>query len=97
MIRLPKWSGYMRALSMHIGTNPAPVAHVVPDDKWPNMWRVLWPDGKTSDMVNLTRAKDAATLIAAQTLSTPTKAFSRDRFRWEQTDHPRQKVQGAPR
>ena len=29
-----------------------------PDAKWPGMWRVRWPDG-LSDMVNLTRAKDA--------------------------------------
>ena len=37
-----------------------PTAHVVPDDKWPGMWRIVWPDGKISDMVNLDRAKDAA-------------------------------------
>jgi hypothetical protein len=30
------------------------------DDKWPNMWRVHWPDRPPSDMVNLTRAMDAA-------------------------------------
>jgi hypothetical protein len=37
-----------------------PVAEVVPDAKWPRMWRVRWPDGSLSDMVNLSRAKDAA-------------------------------------
>jgi hypothetical protein len=31
----------------------------IPDDKWQGMWRVRWPDGRLSDMVNLTRAKDA--------------------------------------
>jgi hypothetical protein len=30
-----------------------------PDSKWPKMWRVHHGD-KVSDMVNLTRAKDAA-------------------------------------
>jgi hypothetical protein len=25
------------------------------------MWRVRWPDGRLSDMTNLTRAKDAIT------------------------------------
>lgn len=29
------------------------------DATYPNMWRVRWPDGRLSDMVNLTRAKDA--------------------------------------
>lgn len=33
---------------------------VVPDERYPNMWRVRRPDGSLSDMVNLTRAKDAA-------------------------------------
>jgi hypothetical protein len=33
---------------------------VVPDGKYPNMWRLQFEDGQLSDMVNLTRAKDAA-------------------------------------
>ena len=34
---------------------------VVPDDKYPNvMWRVKSSDGSLSEMVNRTRAKDAA-------------------------------------
>jgi len=32
---------------------------IVPDSKWPGMYRVRRPDGSLSDMVNLTRAKDA--------------------------------------
>ena len=32
---------------------------VVPDANWRGMWRVRWPDGSLSDMVNLTRARDA--------------------------------------
>jgi hypothetical protein len=32
---------------------------VVPDAAYPSMWQVRWPDGSLSDMVNLTRAKDA--------------------------------------
>jgi hypothetical protein len=34
---------------------------VVPDPARPGMWRVRWPDGRLSDMTNLTRAKDAIT------------------------------------
>ena len=35
------------------------VARLVPDETYPGMWRVRWPDGRVSDMANLTRAKDA--------------------------------------
>ena len=30
---------------------------VEPDGKWSGMWRVKYPDGSLSDMVNLSRAK----------------------------------------
>ncbi len=33
---------------------------VVPDAEWPDMWRIRHDDGRLSDMVNLSRAKDAA-------------------------------------
>ena len=36
---------------------------VVPDAAHPGMWRVRWPDGRLSDMTNLTRAKDAVTFF----------------------------------
>jgi hypothetical protein len=32
---------------------------IVPDLKWPGMYRIKRPDGSLSDMVNLTRARDA--------------------------------------
>jgi hypothetical protein len=32
---------------------------IVPDSTYPGMYRVRWPDGTLSDMVNLTRANDA--------------------------------------
>ena len=35
----------------------------VPDAARPGMWRVQWPDGRLSDMTNLTRAKDAVTFF----------------------------------
>jgi hypothetical protein len=34
---------------------------VVPEAAHRGMWRVRWPDGRLSDMTNLTRAKDALT------------------------------------
>jgi hypothetical protein len=33
------------------------------------MWRVRYPDGRLADMVNLTRAKDAAVSIALSLLN----------------------------
>jgi hypothetical protein len=33
---------------------------IVRDENYPTMWRVRSPDGSLSDMVNRTRAKDAA-------------------------------------
>ena len=34
---------------------------LMPDAVHPGIWRVRWPDGRLSDMTNLTRAKDAVT------------------------------------
>ena len=39
---------------------------VVPDPDWPAMYRVRRPDGTITDMVNLTRARDAARHFADQ-------------------------------
>jgi len=39
------------------------VATIEPDSKWPGMWRVR-RGGSISDLVNLSRAKDAAIAIA---------------------------------
>ena len=35
------------------------VGEIVPDEKYPGMWRIVRPDGSLSDMANRTRAKDA--------------------------------------
>jgi hypothetical protein len=39
---------------------------VVPDGDWLGMYRVRRPDGSLTDMVNLTRARDAAQCFAEQ-------------------------------
>ena len=49
---------------LYYGSSEHPIAEVISDATWPSMWRVAWPDGRLSDMVNLTRAKDAAVVIA---------------------------------
>ena len=42
----------------------------VTPDKYPSMWRVLYPDGSLSDIVNLTRARDGARCLALAVLNT---------------------------
>jgi hypothetical protein len=36
-----------------------PDGEIIADSKWPKMYRVKWRDGRLSDVVNYTRAKDA--------------------------------------
>jgi len=46
---------------LHWGAEHQPVLRVVPDAQYPGvMWRIQFADGSTSDMANLSRAKDAA-------------------------------------
>ena len=54
--RGPNWAtGTKKPLQMTFGGYA-----VVPDPDWPNMYRVRRPDGSLTEMVNLTRARDAA-------------------------------------
>lgn len=46
--------------ALRYGKSGKVLARVLPDEKYPAMWRIHWPDGEVSDMVNLTRARDAA-------------------------------------
>ena len=36
------------------------IARIIQDKRYPSMWRVALPNGTVSDMVNISRAKDAA-------------------------------------
>jgi hypothetical protein len=53
---------------LYLGTRLSGYA-IVPDERWPSMWRVRSPDGTLSDMVNRARAKDAAMLMLAADLN----------------------------
>jgi hypothetical protein len=68
-----------RLLALHYASAKHPLAEIVPDATWPGMWRVRWPDGSLSDMANLTRAKDAAWVIAQR--GPPARDASR--LHWE--------------
>ena len=60
---------------------------VVPDDRYPNMWRIRHND-RLSDMVNLTRAKDAAI-----TWARPRGLGGHETIQWNH----RETVSGPPR
>ena len=61
-----------------------PLAVVLPDPDWFGMWRIAWPDGRLSDIVNLTRAKDAAEAISER----GPPARNRRLFRWHTSNSP---------
>jgi hypothetical protein len=44
------------------------LACLVPDGKWPSMWRVRLPGGRLSDMANKTWAKEGAYALALRIL-----------------------------
>jgi hypothetical protein len=58
----------VRLLLFH-GSDQNPLAIVEPDAKYPFLYRIRYPDGHLSDMVNLTRAKDAACWFALRSLN----------------------------
>jgi hypothetical protein len=68
----PKPPGYVITLA----GQRQPLVLVVPDAKYPGMWRVQEPDCPVSDMVNLSRAIDAARHRAMFILNKPTEPVS---------------------
>jgi hypothetical protein len=55
------WRG--ERLVLRAGGRAGPVVELVPDSTYPGMWRIRTPDGSLSDMLNRTRARDAARSI----------------------------------
>ena len=67
MVNTPRLRLSWRNNELYAGERRMKVA-IVLDRKYPEMWRVRYPDGYLSDMVNKTRAKDAAITMAASLL-----------------------------
>jgi hypothetical protein len=64
------WRRANGRLFLFCGNNDDHLAIVEPDSKYPGvMWRIRFPDGRLSDMANLTRAKDAAVTCALRSLN----------------------------
>jgi hypothetical protein len=49
------------------------LASIQREKAWFGMWRIRMPNGRLSDMVNLSRAKDAARSLALAVLNTQEK------------------------
>jgi hypothetical protein len=61
-----RWDGHqLRLLTGRL------LATVEPDAQLPRIYRVRFPDGHTTDIVNLSRAKDAAVSLALTGLNRP--------------------------
>jgi hypothetical protein len=70
--------------ALRYGHARTPVALVLPDLDWPGMWRIAWPDGRLSDIVNLARAKDAAEAFSER----GPPARNRRLFHWHTSNSP---------
>src|SRR5262245_39372287 len=68
-----------QTIALYYGGSRRPLIYVVPDDRRPGMWRLAWPDGRLSNLVNLARAKDAAVAICER----GPPARNRRRFTWK--------------
>jgi hypothetical protein len=58
-----------------------PIVSIEQDKTYPNMWRVRFPDGRLTDMVNLTRARDAARGAALSILNSQERRQAEARAR----------------
>ena len=75
------------AFALRYGHARTPLALVLPDLDWPGTWRIAWPDGRLSDIVNLARAKDAAEAFSER----GPPARNRRLFHWHTSNSPHQK------
>jgi len=66
-----KWRSENSCLRRFHGSRSTPLATIEPDPKYACMYRIRFPNGGLSDMLNLTRAKDAAVGFALRSLNSP--------------------------
>jgi hypothetical protein len=60
-----RWRREGKAWALHLGRKAVSLVIVRPDETYAGMFRIHWADGQVSDMVNLSRAKDAALSMCA--------------------------------
>jgi hypothetical protein len=66
--------------ALYYGSARTPLVLIISDAIYPNMWRMIWPDGRISDLANLSRIKDAAAAICER----GPPARNPQRLHWEQ-------------
>ena len=67
------WRTTNHGLSLHHAAPRLPLVRIERDGDWAGMYRIRLPDSRLSDVVNLTRAKDAALSIALHALNSGTQ------------------------
>jgi hypothetical protein len=82
MMRAPTAAGY----ALHYGQAQTPLVRVEPDSVYPDMWRVVWPDGRVSDVANFARSKDAALVLCQR--GPPARDLSRLHWKISPLDSP---------
>ncbi len=61
-----RWDGNQLRL---LSSRGQVLGNIEPDQTWSGMWRVRLSEGRRSDMLNLSRAKDAGGSLALATLN----------------------------
>jgi hypothetical protein len=74
-----RWRKEGDHLYLYHRSSRRPLVGVVPDSKYPGMFRVRYPNGALSDFVNLTRAKDAAAAFALRGLNSKAQGSAAER------------------
>jgi hypothetical protein len=68
------------------GGRRSPMTEIVPDAEWTDMWRVRRLDGSLTDMVNRSRARDAAKVILLGVLNSQETAIASPSIAFEPED-----------
>jgi hypothetical protein len=63
------WHKFPDGWALHCVGRPAAVVLVIPDGTYPAMWRIQHPDGRLSDMANISWARDGAIAAAYRILA----------------------------
>jgi hypothetical protein len=74
------------AQSLYYGSAATPLVCAVPSISHPGMWWLLWPDGRISDIANLSRIKDAALVLCER--GPPRRDFRLLRWKITHCDSP---------
>jgi hypothetical protein len=74
-----RWRKEGDHLFLYHGSGNRPLVSVVPEPKYPGLFRVRYPSGALSDFVNLTRAKDAAAAFALRRLNSKARESGAER------------------